>query len=86
MWFGYLNLCNGLTEVVVAPSSIFHAGVFAWNGVIAWWINMAVWGSARGLHHVVGTLILPRGFGTGPMPDLPHQEGRSGILADFMAP
>jgi len=41
-WFGYLNLCNALTEVVVAPAWIFKRGVFAWDGVIAWWINMAV--------------------------------------------
>ena len=34
-WFGYLNLCNALTEVVIAPSWIFQRGVFAWNGAIA---------------------------------------------------
>ena len=32
-WFGYLNLCNALTEVVIAPSWIFQRGVLAWNGV-----------------------------------------------------
>ena len=26
-WFGYLNLCNALTEVVIAPSWIFQRGV-----------------------------------------------------------
>ena len=41
-WFGYLNLCNALTEVVVAPAWIFQRGAFAWNGAIAWWINMVV--------------------------------------------
>ena len=48
MWFGYLNLCNALTEVVVAPSWMFHRGVFAWNGVIAWWINVVVFGVYTG--------------------------------------
>ena len=28
-WFGYLNLCNALTEVVIAPSWIFQRGVLA---------------------------------------------------------
>jgi len=41
-WFGYLNLCNALTEVVVAPAWIFHRGVLDWNGLISWWINVAV--------------------------------------------
>ena len=32
-WFGYLNLCNALTEVVVAPAWIFRTGVLAKHGV-----------------------------------------------------
>jgi hypothetical protein len=68
-WFGYLNLCNALTEVVVAPSWMFDHGVFAWNGVVAWWINVAVFG----LYTVVfitllRNLILREDFGTGPLP------------------
>ena len=47
-WFGYLNLCNALTEVVVAPAWIFHRGVFAWNGLICWWINIVVFGVYTG--------------------------------------
>ncbi len=47
-WFGYLNLCNALTEVVVSPAWIFKRGVFAWNGLIAWWINMVVFCSYTG--------------------------------------
>src|SRR3974377_642201 len=49
-WFAYLNLCNALTEVVVAPSWIFHSGVLAWNGVIAWWIDVAVFGIYTGVY------------------------------------
>ena len=51
-WFGYLNLCNALTEVVVAPAWIFKSGAFAWNGAIAWWIDMGVFVVYTGrLHH-----------------------------------
>ncbi|MBX7433329.1 hypothetical protein JDV09_14585 [Mycobacterium sp. Y57] len=71
-WFGYLNLCNALTEVVVAPAWIFQRGVFAWNGAIAWWINVIVFG----IYTVVFITLLRRligreEFGTGPLPDLP---------------
>ena len=87
VWFGYLNLCNGLTEVVVAPSWIFHAGVFAWNGVIAWWINVAVFGLYTGAFILLlRNMILREDFATGPMPDLPPEEGRGRVLAGFMAP
>ncbi len=71
-WFGYLNLCNALTEVVVAPSWIFHTGAFAWNGVIAWWINVVVFGIYTGAFiYLLRDMILREDFGTGPLPDLP---------------
>src|SRR5205085_1284312 len=42
-WFGYLNICNLLTEVVVAPSWIVKdGGMFGWNGVITFWIDTMV--------------------------------------------
>ncbi len=41
-WVGYFNICNALTEVVVATCCIVKEGPFAWNGVIAFWINTAV--------------------------------------------
>jgi hypothetical protein len=41
-WFGYLNICNLLTEIVVAPAWIFKSGPFAWNGAITFWIDTAV--------------------------------------------
>ncbi len=76
-WFGYLNLCNALTEVVVAPAWIFQRGAFAWNGAIAWWINVAVFG----LYTVVFIVLLRRmiereDFETGPLPDLPPKADR----------
>ena len=86
-WFGYLNLCNGLTEVVVAPSWIFHTGAFAWNGVIVWWINVAVFGLYTGAFiFLLRNMILREDFGRGPLPDLPPKEGRGRVLAEFMSP
>ncbi len=70
-WFGYLNLCNALTEVVVAPAWIFKRGVFAWDGEIAWWINMAVFVTYTAVFlTLIRNLILREDFGTGPLPDL----------------
>jgi hypothetical protein len=69
-WFGYLNLCNALTEVVVSPAWIFHHGVFAWNGVIAWWIDMVVFGIYTGVFiTLLRQLILREDFGTGLLPE-----------------
>jgi hypothetical protein len=71
-WFGYLNLCNALTEVVVAPSWIFQRGVFAWNGLIAWWIDVFVFGIYTGVFlMLLRNMILREDFGTGPLPELP---------------
>ena len=73
-WFGYLNLCNALTEVVVAPAWIFQRGVFAWNGAIAWWINMVVFVIYTGVFiTLLRKMIQREDFGTGPLPDLPEQ-------------
>jgi len=70
-WFGYLNLCNALTEVVVAPAWIFKEGVFAWDGVIAWWINMGVFVVYTIVFlTLIRKLILREDFGTGPLPEL----------------
>jgi uncharacterized membrane protein len=70
-WFGYLNLCNGLTEVVVAPCWIFRRGVLAWNGQIAWWLDMVVFGVYTGAFiYLLRSMILREDFGTGPLPEL----------------
>lgn len=76
-WFGYINLCNALTEVVVAPSWIFHRGAFAWNGVIAWWINVVVFAVYTGAFiYLLRNMILREDFGTGPLPQLPKSARR----------
>jgi len=70
-WFAYLNLCNALTEVVVAPAWIFRSGVFAWDGAIAWWINMGVFVVyTTAFLTLIRRLILREDFGTGPLPEL----------------
>lgn len=75
-WFGYLNLCNALTEVVISPAWVFKRGVFAWNGLIAWWIDMVVFGFYTGASLVLlRNMIRREDFGTGPLPDLPPREG-----------
>lgn len=74
-WFGYLNLCNALTEVVVSPAWIFHNGVFAWNGLIAWWIDMVVFGIYTGVFiTLLRKMIMREDFGSGPLPDLPPKQ------------
>ena len=68
-WFGYLNLCNALTEVVVSPVCIFKRGVFAWNGLIAWWIDMVAFGIYAGVFiFLLRRMIQREDFGTGPLP------------------
>jgi len=82
-WFGYLNLCNALTEVVVSPAWLFKRGVFAWNGLIAWWIDMVVFGFYTGVFiFLLRRLIQREDFSTGPLPDLaPTREGGASVLA-----
>jgi hypothetical protein len=75
-WFGYLNLCNALTEVVVAPAWIFKSGAFAWNGTIAWWINMGVFVIyTTAFLTLLRRMILRENFGTGPLPALATARG-----------
>jgi len=70
-WFGYLNLCNALTEVVVSPAWIFHQGVLDWNGLISWWINMVVFGIyTSAFMMLLRAMIQREDFGDGPLPEL----------------
>ena len=73
-WFGYLNLCNALTEVVVAPCWIFRRGVLAWDGEIAWWLDMVVFGIYQVTFIVMLFQMIRReDFRTGPLPDPPRK-------------
>ncbi|MBW0017106.1 MAG: hypothetical protein JO236_06120 [Mycobacterium sp.] len=76
-WFGYLNLCNALTEIVVSPAWIFRRGVLAWNGQIAWWLNMVVFAIYTGVFiFLLRQLIQREDFGTGPLPNLAPKAAR----------
>lgn len=48
-WFGYFNICNALTEVVVATCVVYKTGPFAWNGTISFYINFVVFGIYTGV-------------------------------------
>jgi membrane protein implicated in regulation of membrane protease activity len=77
-WFGYLNLCNALTEVVVAPAWMFQRGAFAWNGAIAWWINVGVFVFYTGVFlTLLRRLIQREDFETGPLPDVGGKDAAS---------
>jgi len=75
-WFGYFNLCNALTEVVVAVIWLESDGwVFAWDGVVTWWLQMVVFALYTGVFiTLLRRMILREDFGTGPLPDLPTAE------------
>jgi hypothetical protein len=69
-WFAYLNLCNAMTEVVVAPAWIFKDGVFAWNGTITWWIDMVVFlVYTSSFILLLKKMIEREDFGDGRLPD-----------------
>jgi hypothetical protein len=81
-WFAYLNLCNALTEVVIAPAWIFKRGVFAWNGLIAWWVDMVVFGIYTGVFITLLKRVIDReDFGDGVLPDLPPRKPRAKEVA-----
>jgi membrane protein implicated in regulation of membrane protease activity len=52
--------------------------VFAWNGAIAWWINMVVFVTYTVCFIVLlRKMILREDFGAGRLPDLPSKAGDS---------
>ena len=56
--------------MVVAPAWIFRSGAFAWNGTIAWWINMGVFVTYTTVFlTLLRRMILREDFGTGPLPE-----------------
>lgn len=68
-WFGYLNICNLITEIVIAPAWIFKEGAFSWNGSIAFWIDVAVFAFYTVVFIVLLMRVIQReDFGDGPMP------------------
>ena len=78
-WFGYFNLANALTEVVVAPAWIFNDGwIFGWNGVVTYWLQVVVFATYTGVFiTLLRRLILREDFGTGPLPELASDQAPS---------
>ena len=71
-WFGYLNLVNALTEVVIAPAWFFQRGVLAYNGAIGFWVNVPVFGCYTAVFiYLLRNFIEREDFGTGPLPAPP---------------
>jgi hypothetical protein len=85
-WFAYLNLCNALTEVVVSPAWIFKTGVFAWNGAIAWWIDVVVFVIYTGVYFTfLRRLIQREDFGDGLLPEVSQKTERDPSLLEGAA-
>ena len=83
-WFGYLNLCNALTEVVTAPAVIVKRSAFAWDGQIVWWINVVVWGFYTFIFiGLLRQMILREDFGDGPLPALAPSRAYTALVARF---
>ncbi len=82
-WFGYFNLCNALTEVVVAPAWMFNSSwVFGWNGVVTYWLQMVVFISYTAVFiRLLRQMILREDFGTGPLPVLEADRAAPGLWA-----
>jgi hypothetical protein len=71
-WFGYLNLINALTEVVIAPSWIFRRGPLAYNGAIGFWVNVPVFGLSTVVFiYLLRAFIHRDDLGSGPLPLAP---------------
>lgn len=71
-WFGYLNLVNGLTEVVIAPAWLFQRGPLAYNGAIGFWVNVPVFGLYTTVFiSLLRNFIERDDLGTGPLPTPP---------------
>lgn len=69
-WFGYLNICNLLTEVVVAPAWQARRGAFSWNGSISFWVDVAIFGIyTAAFIFVLRRMVEREDLGTGPLPD-----------------
>ena len=69
-WFGYLNIANLITELVVAPCWIVKSGAFAWNGSIAFWVDTAVFVVyTAAFIALLRKLVIREDFGSGPLPD-----------------
>lgn len=86
-WFGYLNICNLLTEVVIAPCWIMKRGAFAWNGSISFFLDTAVFVVYTGAFiTLLRKMIVREDFGKGPLPEEAQEPPKlAGSLAQGVA-
>ena len=42
-WLGYYTVWQSVSELLIAPVWIAHSGPFAWNGVMSFWLAMAIY-------------------------------------------
>lgn len=83
-WFGYLNIANLVTEVVVSPCWIVKRGAFAWNGSIAFWVDTAVFVVyTAAFITLLRKMVVREDFGDGPLPDEPDA-GPATVPADLV--
>lgn len=43
-WLAYVSIWQIVTEIMAVPVFVFHAGPFAWNGSISFWMGAVVFG------------------------------------------
>jgi hypothetical protein len=70
-WFGYFNLCNAFTELVIVTIWFYHDGPFSWNGLTSFWIAFIVFGIYTVVFiMLLRTLIRREDFTSGVLPPL----------------
>lgn len=69
-WFGYLQICNAITEFVISPAWIIKRGPFAWNGMVTFWIDTLVFAIYTGIFITLMRKMIEReDFGDGKLPE-----------------
>ncbi len=82
-WFGYLNLINALTEVVIAPAWIFRRGPLGYDGAIGFWVNVPVFGCYTIVFITLLRNVIRRDdLGAGPLPEPPPDIWRGAAAVD----
>jgi hypothetical protein len=76
-WFGYMQLCNAITELVISPAWIIKRGPFAWNGMVTFWIDTMVFVAYTAAFIILLRRMIDReDFGEGPLPELAREPAR----------
>lgn len=69
-WFAYLNICNIITELVIAPAWIVKRGPFSWNGLVAFYIDVGVFiVYTAAFILLLRSMIVREDFGDGALPE-----------------